>query len=85
VIVALGLLLRAEVIALGGAFLLAMSLCADWFGLTQGPGIGWKQQVLVAAGLVCLAVALVRRHGRAFFRSRHAHEECSTAAVPQAR
>ena len=57
----IGLVLRMEVIALGGAYLLGASLGADWFGLTHGPGIGWKQQVMVALGAVGLLAAGVTR------------------------
>jgi uncharacterized membrane protein YphA (DoxX/SURF4 family) len=57
----LGLVLRMDVVALGGAFLCGASLGADWFGLTHGPGIGWKQQVLIAMGAVGLLTAGVTR------------------------
>lgn len=65
-----GLLLRTEVIALGGAFLLAASLGADWFGLTRGPGIGWKQQVMTAVGVLCLLAAGITRRRIAARRRR---------------
>jgi hypothetical protein len=65
-----GLLLRTEVIALGGAFLLAASLGADWFGLTRGPGIGWKQQVMLAVGVLCLLAAGITRRRTAARRRR---------------
>ncbi len=53
-LILVGLLLRADVIALAGAFLLGAALCSDWFGLTRGPGIGWKQQYMAGAGVLCL-------------------------------
>jgi hypothetical protein len=56
-----GLLLRAELVTLAGAFLFGASLTADWFGLTHGPGIGWKQQWMIAAGLTILIGAVLAR------------------------
>ena len=60
-ILVIGLVLRMEVVALGGAFLLGASLCADWFGLTHGPGIGWKQQAMIAIGAVGLLTGGIAR------------------------
>jgi len=60
-ILVIGLVLRMDVVALGGAFLLGASLCADWFGLTRGPGIGWKQQVMIAIGAAGLLTGGIRR------------------------
>jgi hypothetical protein len=59
-----GLILRADVVALGGGFLLAASLCADWFGWTRGPGIGWKQQLMILIGAVGLLLAAAFRMRR---------------------
>ncbi|MEW6251791.1 MAG: hypothetical protein AB1716_14190 [Planctomycetota bacterium] len=49
-----GLLLGAELVALAGGLLLGGAVCADWFGLAQGPGIGWRQQTLAAAGALLI-------------------------------
>lgn len=54
-----GLVLRAQVIALLGAFLLGASLTADWFGVARGPGIGWKQQAFMYMGLLIMLAAAV--------------------------
>ena len=56
-----GTLMRADVIALGGAFLFGASLCADWLGITRAPGIGWKQQLLLGISAVCMLAALLGR------------------------
>lgn len=54
-----GLVLRAQVIALLGAFLLGASLTADWFAVARGPGIGWKQQAFMYVGLLIMLTAAV--------------------------
>jgi hypothetical protein len=65
-----GLLVRADLVALAGAFLVGASLSADWFGLTQGSGIGPKQQCLIGVGLVCVAIAMLLRMKISLRRSR---------------
>lgn len=67
-----GLFLRTDVIALGGSFLLVAAGCADWFGLTQGGGVGWKQQYMIAAGTLCLCIAGALRVRRSLRRGRRA-------------
>ncbi len=71
-----GLLVRAEVVAVGGALLLGAAAGADWFGLTRGPGMGWKQQALLAAGAGCAGLALAARwavvYGQRLWRRRWA-------------
>jgi len=57
----IGLLLRVDLLMLGGAFLLAGSLGADWFGLTSGPGVGWKQQIVLAVGATLVTGAAIRQ------------------------
>lgn len=56
-----GVLLRVGPLALGGGLLLAVSISADWFGLASGPGIGWKQQLMIAAGALLTAGGLLWR------------------------
>jgi len=67
-----GLFLRTDVIALGGSFLLVAAGCADWFGLTQGVGVGWKQQYMIVAGALCLCIAGALRIRRRLRRWRRA-------------
>ena len=66
-----GILLRADLIALGGLLLFGGSLCADWVGLTRAPGIGWKQQALLGVSAACVVIALLGRCAavRANFRA----------------
>jgi len=61
-VVFVGVLLRADVVALAGTYLLTAALLADWFGLTHGAGIGWKQQSLLGVGIGCVALALLGRY-----------------------
>lgn len=56
----LGLLVRVNFLTLLGAYLAGAALLADWTGLTRGPGIGWKQQLLLAAGGAVLAAVAWR-------------------------
>jgi hypothetical protein len=56
-----GLLLGAELIAVSGVFLLGVAALGDLFGLTRGPGIGWKQSVVLALGVGLAGMGLVRR------------------------
>ena len=60
-LVLVGVLLRVGPLALGGGLLLVASISADWFGLASGPGLGWKQQMMAAAGAVLVAGAWVWR------------------------
>lgn len=61
VVVLVGVLLRAGPLAVAGLFLLGGAIGADWFGLVSGPGVGWKQQLMIASGLVLIAGGLVVR------------------------
>ena len=74
-IVFVATLLRADLIALGGIFIVMGSLCADWFGLARAPGIGWKQQALLACSGACLMLALLGR-----IRSNHARRRARLLA-----
>lgn len=69
IVVLVGVLLRVGPLAVAGLFLLGGSIGADWFGLVSGPGIGWKQQLMIASGAVLtaggLAVRQLRRQWRA--------------------
>ena len=58
-----GLLLGADLVALAGGMLFCAAASADWFGLTQKPGIGPEQQCLILAGeiFILLAVLLYKR------------------------
>jgi hypothetical protein len=68
----IGLLLRVEVVAFAGAFLLGASVSADWLRLTRGVGIGWKQQAMIAVGALCLLIAWTVRRLAAAQRQRSA-------------
>ena len=56
-----GVLMAADLVTLAGVFLLCVALSADWFGLTQGSGIGPKQQCIIVVGLICLVIAMLWR------------------------
>jgi hypothetical protein len=56
-LVLIGILLRAQVIALGGLLLLAVAVSADWFGVSRGAGIGWKQLAMIEIGAAGLLLA----------------------------
>jgi hypothetical protein len=56
-----GTLMRADLIALTGAFLFGAALCADWLGITRAPGVGWKQQILLGICGVCVFAGLLGR------------------------
>jgi hypothetical protein len=66
-----GLLLGADLIALAGGMLFCASVSADWFGLTQGQGIGNTQQYMISAGLGRPAIALLFWKRSLRFRELH--------------
>ena len=72
-----GLLLGAEVIALGGGLFLAGCVFAGEFGLTKGAGVGWKQGFMIAAGGWLLLVGWLGP--RLIQRVRHARAWASRA------
>jgi hypothetical protein len=59
VVLGVGLLTRAGVIALAGLLFAAAALCADWLGLTAGPGVGWKQQFMLGVGILLALASLI--------------------------
>jgi hypothetical protein len=65
VLVFVGILLRADLIALGGLLLFGGALCADWVGLTRAPGVGWKQQTLLGVSAACVVIAVLGRYAAA--------------------
>ena len=76
-----GLITRAGVVAVAGALFGAASLFADYFGLTRGPGIGYKQQALVITGLAFVSLAVAIR----VWRSRRPHLARRRTDAKQAR
>lgn len=49
----LGVLIRVDVVAVGGALTVGIALCFDWVSIAPVPGIGWKQKsVLIGAALL---------------------------------
>jgi len=75
VVLGIGLLTRAGVIALAGLLFAAASLCADWLGLTAGVGVGWKQQIMLGGGvLLSLAAVIVHSLRRERHQRRSARE-----------
>lgn len=57
----IGGLLRADLVALGGLLLAGTAVFADVLGVTRGPGLGYKQELLVACGLTAAGVGLAAR------------------------
>ncbi len=51
-VVIVGSLLRIDVVAIAGAILVAIAALADVSGLIGAPGVGWRQQAVILAGLV---------------------------------
>lgn len=69
IVVLVGVLLRVGPLAVAGVFFLGGAIGADWFGLVSGPGIGWKQQLMVAAGVALIAGGLAVRQLRRWRRA----------------
>lgn len=63
-LVFIGAVLRADVVALGGAFVFVGALTADWFGMARRPGIGSKQQIVLAMSLACVSYGVLGRFAR---------------------
>ncbi len=81
VLMLVGALARADLLAWGGAFVLGIALVAGLFGVTAKEGFGWKQGALLDVALACVGLAaLIRlaplraivRSGRAGLSHRHA-------------
>lgn len=64
-LVILAALLRIDVFAIAGAFLLALSALADVIHVGQSAGFGWKQEGCIIVGIAVLAVALYLRRNAA--------------------
>lgn len=65
-----GVLLRVDLLALGGVIIFGGALTFDFLSLGGSPGIGWKQQVLLVLSAVLLVTAVgieitfrIRRRG----------------------
>ena len=52
---------RSIVLIVIGVVLLAVSLLADAFGIGAHPGLGWKQLVGAAVGVVVAVIGIVGR------------------------
>jgi len=57
-LVVLGALLRADVLAIGGAVLFGAAALADVYGTLGSPGVGWKQRLAVAAGVLLILMGI---------------------------
>jgi hypothetical protein len=75
----IGMLLRIGPLALAGLLLLAASVSADWFGLISGPGVGYKQQILVKLGTALVLCGVLGR-----LRARRRHQRLTQARHPSA-
>jgi len=60
-LVVLGGLLRADVVAVVGTVLFGLGALADLFGTFGSPGMGWRQMLLIFAGLVSMCWGLLLR------------------------
>ena len=58
-----GALARADVVACGGALVFGASLVAGLFGFSHAHGFGYKQQALLVAAVMCVGVAVFVRLG----------------------
>jgi hypothetical protein len=67
-LVILGGLLRVDALAIGGALLFGAAVLADVYGTLGSPGIGLKQQLLVAAGVLLIFAGVWLRR-----RKKHKH------------
>ena len=59
--VMIGALLRANALAVVGVILFGLGALADAFGRVGTPGIGWRQQMTIAVGLLLLCLGLYLR------------------------
>ena len=66
----IGTLSRADLIAIGGLLLFGASCFAGLFGWAQSPGIGWKQQLLLELSAVCVILCILGRFGAAAYLRR---------------
>lgn len=61
-LVFIGMLLRIDIVMLGGMFIFVAALCADWFGLARVPGIGHNQRIVLYCSAGCIVIALLGRY-----------------------
>jgi hypothetical protein len=54
---------KAVVVLVVGVLVFLVSLTADFFGIGEGTGIGWKQITGAAIGVVIAAVGMYRLRG----------------------
>lgn len=59
--VLLGAMLRADVVAVFGTIVFGLAACSDLLGIKGAEGIGWKQNLAIAAGVVLTAVGVILR------------------------
>lgn len=72
VFVAIGALLRIDIVGVVGTLCVGLAALADFLGSSPSPGIGWRQQLAIGAGLLLIvAGVLMRRRSRAT-AARHA-------------
>ena len=71
-----GVLLRIDIVMLGGMFIFVAALCADWFGLARVPGIGQNQQIVLYCSAGCIVIAMVGRYLQMSATSRMARLNC---------
>lgn len=63
-LVGIGALLRVDVLNVAGALCVGLAALADVLGSGPSPGIGWRQQLAIGAGLALVMLGLVLRHRR---------------------
>lgn len=77
-----GVVLRAQLIALLGVFVLGASLTADWIGVARGAGIGWKQQAFMYVGLLITLASAVLKWIRIRMASARGASSTAACAAP---
>ncbi len=68
-LVGIGALLRVDLLSVAGTLCVGLAALADILGSGSSPGIGWRQQLAIAAGLALVGLGLVLRHRRRTQRS----------------
>ena len=63
-LVGIGALLRVDVLNVAGTLCVGLAALADVLGSGPSPGIGWRQQLVIGAGLVLVILGLALRHRR---------------------
>ena len=59
--VLIGALLGVDVIAIFGTIIFGLAACSDLLGIAGVPGIGWKQNLAIFAGVVLTTVGVILR------------------------